>query len=694
MTFKRLLKWFTIVATLLGAALFSLPLFISLNDYRPILEEQLSSSLGRQVVIGHLSPQVMPLPALTASNVSILGTPRQPGEVFVERLRAVFDPLELLKGKLVISRIQLDGGGTNLAFIKSLINGAVGNSETRPQTIPLAIHQISGSNIMLRTGNNIRLGPYRFVLQLGEQFAFEEVNISRVDEALHVTIKPNQHNSLDLLISGSAWQLPVGLPLQFDQINAQATLHAGRAELIHLEIDGYNGTLTTHGTLRWHNGWQYSGKLTTADLQMAPLLAHFDINTIDGHFLSKFDISLHGKALSQLFYDPELQGSFQINSGIISKSGNAGELLKFDKLSAHTSLYLGSAKLSDVEISAYNGTLTTEGKLSWLNGWQYNGKLTTTALQMAPLLSGFNIDTIDGLFYSELDINLHNEHAGELFSNPDLKGAFRITDGIVSKTDSVHQLLKFKELSCNGHLKDSMLITNNTVLKTAGGTIHGTTQLSWKEQWDIKGTIEASEIDAETLLSGFIENKVVSGTLYADTKFHLLENDQEGLLDNPYLSGDFRMINGTIYKADLAKASTNFSKSGSHGGETPFQNLVGHTTLENNHITIANLGITSDSLTASGDININPDDELEGEVTVALRSTASIISAPLKVSGTINDPSLRLTNDAIIGGAIGTSMLGPGLGTAVGMKVGRIIKKIGSALSSGQKAKADLIPAP
>lgn len=691
--FKRFLKYLAIATILLSTLLFSIPFIVSVDEYRPILEEQLSLALGRQVIISELSPQAMPLPALTVTEVSILGTAEQPEKIFIEQMRAVLDPLELLNGKLVISSIQLDGVDIHQSFINSLINRRRDKDTVPPQATPLTIRQISGSNIMLHTHDKTRLGPYRFTLQLGGQFKFEGIVISRMDETLHITIRPDQFDGLGLRITGNSWQLPVGPPLQFDKLSAQATLYAGRAELTQVKIDGYGGTLTTHGTLSWHDGWQYSGKLATSAIQLASVLSPFDINTIDGHFHSEFEIQLHGNNLAQLFYNPELQGTFQISDGVVSASNSAHELFKFDQLNAQASLHFGRAELNHVEIDSYNGTLTTRGTLSWYHNWQYHGKLTTAALQLAPALSPFDIDTIDGLFYSELDIRLHGKNPTQLFYNPELKGAFRISDGVISKSGSTHELLKFDELSCNGHLKDSRLITDSTVLKTAGGAIYGTTHLSWKKHWNISGTLEASGIDTETFLTGFVENKVLSGTLlYAATKFHFTENDKETLLDNPYLSGDFRMINGVIHKADLAKATTTFSKSGSQGGETPFQDLTGRATLENNHITIANLGITSDSLSANGDININPDDELEGEIVVALRKTASIISVPLKVSGTINDPNLRLTNDAIIGSAIGISILGPGIGTAVGMQVGRIIKKIGSTLGSGNKTDADIIP--
>ena len=104
--FKRFLKYLLITTTLLGTLLFSIPFIVPLESFRTILEEQLSQSIGRKVIIGALTPHAVPLPALTATNVSILNSPDQPGELFVEQMRTTLDPLALLDGKIIINTIS------------------------------------------------------------------------------------------------------------------------------------------------------------------------------------------------------------------------------------------------------------------------------------------------------------------------------------------------------------------------------------------------------------------------------------------------------------------------------------------------------------------------------------------------------------------------------------------------------------
>ncbi len=577
--FKRLMKCLFILSTLTGAALFSIPYIIQLDSYQPILEKHLSQSIGRKVMIGSLSPQAMPLPALTATNISILGNADQPGELFVEQMQATLDPLALLRGEIIISKIHLKGAGSNLTFINALISPGNSTEEETSKTSTLNIHQISGENIMIRSSNEVSLGPYRFSSQFGNNFDFKGMSLSRMDGTLQATLTPSQSNGYNLRATGTSWTVPTSPLFKFDKLSVQAVLHKNKAEITRAEINGYDGLLKTTGTLSWGKHWQYNGQLTSANIHMASVLKHFGITTYSGDFHSALKIKLHGNDLSQLFLAPEAKGTYHITNGSVKDKNN-------------------------------------------------------------------NI------------------------------------------------LLHYNEFSADAHLTKGSLINDNSILKTSGGTIQGITHLLWKDYWNIKGWTVASDIDAETFLSGFVEDKVISGTIYAVAEFDLNENEYEELLDRPYLTGEFKITDGKIYKADLEKATTTLTQKGSHGGETPFQHLTGEVTLVDNHIELTNIDIISNSINANGDISINPQHGLSGEVTVALRKTAAIISAPLKVSGTINNPSLRLTNDAIIGGIIGTSILGPGVGTAVGMKVGRVIKKIGSALGSGGPAKADLIPTP
>lgn len=217
-----------------------------------------------------------------------------------------------------------------------------------------------------------------------------------------------------------------------------------------------------------------------------------------------------------------------------------------------------------------------------------------------------------------------------------------------------------------------------------GGVFRGDPMISWSQDWTASGQIEAESIDLEKLLAGFNDQKTISGNLTGQAKIDLGGPRFVELVTNPSIEGQFRIKEGVFYKADLEKASTSLAKSGTTGGQTPFKQLNGTVAIKNGQINLSRLEITSSTLEAKGDIHVNNKKNLDGNMDVGLRKTASLISIPLVVGGTIETPHLRPTNAALLGGAVGTGVLGPGLGTAIGIKVGKILNKVGNVFKKNE----------
>jgi phage tail tape-measure protein len=52
-----------------------------------------------------------------------------------------------------------------------------------------------------------------------------------------------------------------------------------------------------------------------------------------------------------------------------------------------------------------------------------------------------------------------------------------------------------------------------------------------------------------------------------------------------------------------------------------------------------------------------------------------VVGVPLKIGGTVSDPELSMTGAALTGAAIGSAVL-PGVGTAIGARVGQQVEKL------------------
>jgi hypothetical protein len=129
--------------------------------------------------------------------------------------------------------------------------------------------------------------------------------------------------------------------------------------------------------------------------------------------------------------------------------------------------------------------------------------------------------------------------------------------------------------------------------------------------------------------------------------------------------------NGVLQGVDIGKAATSFiGKEGAQGGETRFDQLSGHLAVDRGTRRLTRLRISSGVLAADGNVTISPRDQLSGRINANVKVAGVSTGVPLNVSGTMQSPMVLPTGGTVAGAAAGTALLGPGLGTTTGAKVG------------------------
>ena len=129
------------------------------------------------------------------------------------------------------------------------------------------------------------------------------------------------------------------------------------------------------------------------------------------------------------------------------------------------------------------------------------------------------------------------------------------------------------------------------------------------------------------------------------------------------------MRHAVLHGIDLVQAVKTVGMN--RGGETPIDTLAGILVTHGRGVQLTNLVASSGQLSATGNIAMAPDHSLSGRITVDLasRAAAGAIAVPLAVGGTLESPSVMLTQGAMLGAAIGT-VIAPGVGTGAGASVG------------------------
>lgn len=225
---------------------------------------------------------------------------------------------------------------------------------------------------------------------------------------------------------------------------------------------------------------------------------------------------------------------------------------------------------------------------------------------------------------------------------------------------------QFDSLNIAGVVDSEALRLKDIDGKLYGGTLKGTAVLNWKSGWRLSGDLNGQRVAVESLLPLFNSKARVSGRLNAKARFAMNGRTASQLADSPNVDGDFSIHNGVLHGFDLARAAQPIKTKEVRGGQTEFDEFSGSYSIAEKIIRLHKLNISSGVLNANGDVDISPSKQLGGKVYVEVKQGVSLVSVPLKVSGTLQAPVLFPTGMAVAGAVVGTAIL-PGVGTSLGM---------------------------
>jgi uncharacterized protein involved in outer membrane biogenesis len=206
--------------------------------------------------------------------------------------------------------------------------------------------------------------------------------------------------------------------------------------------------------------------------------------------------------------------------------------------------------------------------------------------------------------------------------------------------------------------------------KLYGGTVAGSTSVAWQKGMQLKGQYTVNELELRDLVPLFSPKTRVTGRLTAKPVFSASAASADKIADVLRLDTPFNVRDGVLQGIDIQKAATNLIKRDS-SGETRFDTLSGHFALDRGTQRITNLKVVSGALAADGNVTIAPNKDLSGRINAQVKAgTVTAATVPLNVSGNLDSPLLLPTGASMAGAAVGTAILGPGVGTSVGAKIG------------------------
>lgn len=231
------------------------------------------------------------------------------------------------------------------------------------------------------------------------------------------------------------------------------------------------------------------------------------------------------------------------------------------------------------------------------------------------------------------------------------------------------------------HLKGSKLEIPKIDIALYGGKLTGDAVLSWAENkditsWRMNGKLAVASLAVKAPSRLVSKSVYLSGNLFGNGNFSAKAKQAGQLADNLRADFKFKVNDGVLHGLDLVEVASLLLKQSQSGGETQFEEFSGLLNVSGKQYYLQNLKIRSGLLAAAGQVKVKPNKALDGAVGVDLKNSMGLTEIPLIVSGTVSQPVVYPSKAALAGAVAGTAVLGPGVGTSLGIKAAGALDKV------------------
>ena len=261
-------------------------------------------------------------------------------------------------------------------------------------------------------------------------------------------------------------------------------------------------------------------------------------------------------------------------------------------------------------------------------------------------------------------------------------GEARLTEVTARISEGYRQPLAIDSIRSRVELTPGRLDLRGLLVELYGGSLSGEMGVD-RGKSVLDARLAARGIAMRPLVEALTNEALFAGRMDGLASLTMNLDRLERFPENLKLKGSFHLRDGTLSKVDLARVASN--SPGAAGGATRFSDLTGTLRVNASGYHFGELKMASGSLNAEGRIDMTPALRLNGALDVDVKGTAGLVSMPLTVSGTLEQPQVHVSGAALAGAAVGTAVLGPGLGTALGVRLGGFMNKLfGNGTNAGQ----------
>lgn len=365
------MKWFkrlVLVFVLAIAVLAALPLFVSLDDYRPQIEQAVSDKLKEPVVLKKLRLSGLPSPHVVIEGI-VVG---KAGDVTVGEVTVTPDLLSLLSDTKVIRSIDIHG----LVITQRALDKMPGWTKPDPGAEPAAFKvlvrsiRLDDARLQLqKTG----FGPFDARVAIGGDGLPERADITARDGKFKAALTPDG-GRFRAEVHARDWRLPAGPPIHFEQLDMKGLVTPADADFSDIRARLYGGSLEGRAAIGWQKGLQLKGAFGVDDVELRDLVPLFSPKTrLSGRLTAKPVFAGNAAKPEQLGAVMKLDTPFEVRQGVwqgvdiqeaaskLSQAKSGGET-RFDVLAGHFAMDRGTQRLTGLKVAS--GSLSADGNIT------------------------------------------------------------------------------------------------------------------------------------------------------------------------------------------------------------------------------------------------------------------------------------------------------------------------------------------
>lgn len=362
--------------------------FVSLSLWSEPVEQMMANSIGEPVQIRDLKASLWPRPHLVMENVAVGPL----ADITARSVHIYPDILTLWSPVKTLKVVEAEG----LSIEQSALQRPLAWVKTTHKQQKYRWENISLTNISIKLPE-LELPAFDAEVALTENGALETATLTAKN--ISADIKP-ANDYLTVNIAAQDWQMPLGSPLTFSDLNAKGIVRQGKLELNQIEGLLYGGTMKGRLTLDWLQEWNVHGNFELANINLGQATSDVSESAhLQGRVYATGDITASAHRPEALLSNPTIQARFEAEQGEIggldlARAASGREQVsgntRYDQLSGTWTMKDRHYQIRQLALKA--GSLTAQGDIAISPEQELSGRLQTRLdLSSRQLQGRFNL---------------------------------------------------------------------------------------------------------------------------------------------------------------------------------------------------------------------------------------------------------------------------------------------------------------